>query len=1247
MLPIPADPWTPGGTALAVGTVINGRYVVQDVLGQGGMGWVYAVRDAVWPERSVALKVVYGLARSPELTALFEAEFRTMSRLRHPNLAQVYDFEQIHGTAHGAIAMERIIGRPIHRALADSLDWRPVVDAVVQVSRALSYVHSRKILHGDLKPSNILVESDGLVRLIDFGIAREWGDERSKFRGTPLYTAPEVLVGSGTDDHRADLYSLGVTMYELLVGVRPRLFGGPDEIAARVRAHQVELPVDCDVPEWLRDVVRTLCSPDPADRYRSANALIEAINVGSDLSFEPETVETRRSYVLTPRFAGRRAELDRVMDFVEERLHGVGTAPMLLVHGESGIGKSRLLREARQRVQLRRSVFIEANCYEVSPTEYGPIATLLEQLVPLMEQHGESAAVQRALPELTRIAPRLARERETAPPRFTTAAQDEQARMLETISGFMIDAARVVPYVAYVNDLQWAGHGPAQLLAYLAERVRDDEDRTRTVPIALIGSYRLEETAGRPVGTMVRRLLGTAAAELPLRPLETDAVRDIIASMLGLERVPRSFLAGLVEATGGNPFFVQELMRMLIEDGTVYLEGGRWATAAELGEYSLPTTISDAFRRRFALLTPDQQDMMRALAVQARPMPEGLLAAVLGDHRSVQALGRELARRGLVEIGEGSRPDYAISHDRMRQTVYEDLGRVERRRWHRRIGELLEAYHSVHDREMPEEELAHHFWHAYVPEKALFYAIPAGERSAARYANQAALGHFEHAIRLLDDIDERRTRVLERRADIMVRLADYEGALAAYRELLGCIEGGGLAEARLYGKIADIHLQRSEFRWAAECGWRALATWGERRPTSPIGWGVGAVVLFIAFALERVGLYKPRRDEAHLTEKVAAYNRVGLAYYFSDPRRAFYCTFRLWRIAGECSDRESMAATKSGLAVMLGAVGLRRWAVQLIDEAYRDAVAAGSRWWMGAAEARRGMVLRSLGRWEPERLDRAVETLREAGNMLDLSNAVYHAADACMYRGDIDGAYDRARAHNALTARLETGVPPTARAVRSVEAQCSFLRGRLDERYFREVLAIGFETTDLLSIATGSSDWGEALTRAGRIEEGLEKLEIAHGIRNEESLIDGYSAAVLHTLPRAYLELGALDGIRTSRLRRVHAEAMRSTRRMHKQWRSPVLVNEALLRERAGRSKRADRVFAEAIEVARRQGAGLFVSLALFEWGRVLQERGDPVRAVPLLEEALDIARTGGNRWLEEKCERSISMAAVANRRCG
>src|SRR5437867_10925802 len=197
--------------------LLNERYAVVRLLGEGGMGSVYLVRDTYQGGRQVALKFLRAEGLNAETIELFKDEFRSMARLRHPNLAEVYDFGCVESDGRYFLTMEYVkgeaLGQQKREMLVDRFD-----SLTVQGLRALDYIHSRGMLHNDVKPHNIMIYLPFQVKLLDFGLARGQAESvKTGLSGTLHYIAPERFGEKGVDG-RSDLYSLGVVLYEVLTG---------------------------------------------------------------------------------------------------------------------------------------------------------------------------------------------------------------------------------------------------------------------------------------------------------------------------------------------------------------------------------------------------------------------------------------------------------------------------------------------------------------------------------------------------------------------------------------------------------------------------------------------------------------------------------------------------------------------------------------------------------------------------------------------------------------------------------------------------------------------------------------------------------------------------------------------------------------------------------------------------------------------------------------------------------------------
>ena len=260
-----------------------GRYEIIKKLGKGGMGVVYQAHDPQI-DRTVALKVLReDRVVSEDFVLRFFKEAKFIGRLSHPNIVTVYDVGRDHGTIY--IAMEYLQGQPFNEVIRSGrLSIEKIIDIALQIANALGYAHEKGIVHRDIKPSNIILTDEGNVKLTDFGIARAEDSNAAQqtqagvILGTPFYMSPEQVMGKRADG-RSDLFSLGVILYELIVGRKP--FKG-DHFTAIFRAITDDIPVaplkiDASIPQSLSDLIMKALSKNPNERFQTSKEMGDAL----------------------------------------------------------------------------------------------------------------------------------------------------------------------------------------------------------------------------------------------------------------------------------------------------------------------------------------------------------------------------------------------------------------------------------------------------------------------------------------------------------------------------------------------------------------------------------------------------------------------------------------------------------------------------------------------------------------------------------------------------------------------------------------------------------------------------------------------------------------------------------------------------------------------------------------------------------------------------------------------------------
>jgi eukaryotic-like serine/threonine-protein kinase len=271
-----------------IGTVLSGRYRLEAKLGSGGMSTVYLARDATL-DRQVAVKVMHReMSEQPDQLERFRQEARAVAKLSHPNVVAVIDAGEDGGYPY--IVFEYVEGETLKQRIArvGALDTQEALAYAIEIARGLTVAHARNMVHRDVKPQNVLIDAEGRAKLTDFGISRQLEQDgmtaTGRVLGTTDYVAPEQAMGHGADP-RSDLYSLGVVLYEMLIGQVP--FHADSQVGVAMKHVNEELPdVQQRRPEISAAaalVVERATAKDPAKRYQEVGEMIDDLSTALEV----------------------------------------------------------------------------------------------------------------------------------------------------------------------------------------------------------------------------------------------------------------------------------------------------------------------------------------------------------------------------------------------------------------------------------------------------------------------------------------------------------------------------------------------------------------------------------------------------------------------------------------------------------------------------------------------------------------------------------------------------------------------------------------------------------------------------------------------------------------------------------------------------------------------------------------------------------------------------------------------------
>ena len=488
---------------------------------------------------------------------------------------------------------------------------------------------------------------------------------------------------------------------------------------------------------------------------------------------------------LTP-LVGRDSELAAVVEALSRLRDGIGA--IVSITGEAGVGKSRLLSEARARAGDDARLLVGNATSFTAQAPFWPIRDLLRSWLGLGVSEPEAqlrlelkTALSAALDgEAEAVYPFLASllgvgldERDSQ--RLRGFSRDSvQRQTFEAVVTLFEALAREGPLCLVLEDLHWADESTLELVEELLA-LADRE------AVALVLLYRSErEHRSWHLGELARQRYPHRLAEIELRLLPDTDSRLLAGRAAGAE-LPGEVGDLLAARSGGNPFFLEEALRDLIERDVLRPVNAHWELTVPADEVTVPLLVQETLQARLDRLQPTTREVANIAAVIGRTFGLQLLERLIDRQRLLPALS-ELQRLDLV-IEEQRRPtrEYRFRHGLVQEVAYASLTGSKRSQLHRAAGEALEQLHA----EAPEEvfePLARHFSQAGVAEKAVVYSLAAGNAAWALYADQAALVHFRRALDFMDAEDERGRELLFKIALAHHLDFDFEGADAAWRE---------------------------------------------------------------------------------------------------------------------------------------------------------------------------------------------------------------------------------------------------------------------------------------------------------------------------------------------------------------------------------------------------------------------------------------------------------------------------------
>ncbi|MGD1047254.1 MAG: protein kinase [Candidatus Krumholzibacteriaceae bacterium] len=609
------------------------RYKIERKLGEGGFGEVYKAYDSHL-KQTLAIKILPDTATSTQET--LTREFKTLSQLQHPNLVRVFDYGIL--PPHVPyFTMELVEGRNLREFFTNKASIHLVPAVIKQILKALTYLNRNRILHGDIKPENIVItegEDRSInTKLLDFGLTMGLGDERKLMSGTLRYLAPEILLHGSRNSPATDLYALGISLIESILSTEVPGSNEIDETFFEntyAALNTTLASVGIRNPSALSSFILDLCRMDPSDRLQDTREATRAFEMIAD------ELAPRQEIQLNSIFVGRTDELREIERYTADPS---AAKRVVILSGPRGIGKKSIMRKAAQRAQLRGSL----------PIDLTPSSSFfsLDEFVDALGSNLSPAEKRRFVSRLpARGKPDSKNEGNNLDP---NGASVIYAHIIQ----FLVEMSASRPILIMASDID---RSSVDFYSFIVQMIKQMEVSESRINLLITSSIDFANRSGL-LEELSRIARSPIAAFIEVRPFDDKLLKRYLIECFGQPLLPERERRDLLSKTQGIPLLIAAFLRSLLTSAVIQIEEGHWILDRRLyKQKQIPTDIDDSFSIAMKGVSENEETLLRMLAIYGQALQPHLLIKV--SRRLIEdplrALTGAMEKTILIYRGDGA-----------------------------------------------------------------------------------------------------------------------------------------------------------------------------------------------------------------------------------------------------------------------------------------------------------------------------------------------------------------------------------------------------------------------------------------------------------------------------------------------------------------------------------------------------------------------------------------------------------------